>query len=25
VHVVARRLGPSIGSDHLPLILDIAF
>jgi len=25
VHVVARRLGPSIGSDHLPVILDIAF
>jgi len=25
VHVVARRLGPSIGSDHLPVILDVAF
>jgi endonuclease/exonuclease/phosphatase (EEP) superfamily protein YafD len=22
--VVARRLGPSIGSDHLPLIIDLA-
>lgn len=25
VRVLARRLGPSIGSDHLPVILDIAF
>jgi len=25
VHIVTRRLGPSIGSDHLPVILDIAF
>lgn len=25
VRVVSRRLGPSIGSDHLPVILDIAF
>lgn len=25
VRVVSRRLGPPIGSDHLPVILDIAF
>mgnify|MGYP001254151260 CR=1 FL=1 len=25
VQVIAKRLGPDIGSDHLPLIIDIAF
>ena len=25
VHITARRPGPNIGSDHLPLIIDLAF